>query len=76
VPEEFLKPTPESSSQVRERFIVNKYKFRTFVSASGKPRKQPVVDTTSAEEKQERCAPGSAAVEFIGILCVNLLSAR
>ena len=46
VPPEFLKPHPLSSIQIREKYIIEKYKHRTFHSANGGKRLSPTKDTS------------------------------
>ena len=46
VPPDILKPHPQSSIQIREKYIIEKYKNRAFHSANGGRRLPPIKDTS------------------------------
>lgn len=73
VPANILKPNPYSTPSIRETFIVHKYKLHSFSSASGLPRQIALRDCEFVTDEQ---SSSSGAVQFIGVLEVQLISAQ
>ncbi len=73
VPTNILKPNPYSKPSIRETFIVHKYKLRSFSSANGLPHQAALRDCEFITDEQSL---SSGAVQFIGILEVQLISAK
>ena len=71
VPDHILKPNPHSSSDIRETYIIQKYKHRSFSSDKGMVRNAPKKDPN-----EELKLTDAGSIEFIGVICVNLISAK
>lgn len=77
VPPCYEKPHSHSSYELRERYIVAKYRDHVFFPASGKTKVPPRTSSTKHVENEVKSVTASNAgsIEFVGIVKVKVISA-
>lgn len=73
VPGQFRKPHPDSCQKDRSAYIRAKYVDRIFLPGTGKSRCPPLSLEPTEENSSARTV---GEVEFVGVLMINLLSAK
>jgi stromal membrane-associated protein len=73
VPENVLKPNPNSSRQDRESYISKKYVDRMFLPGDGKEKRRPNSIPQSEVNGESSCT-SIGAIEFVGVVKIKLVS--